>query len=128
RPQPHAAKKAKGSRLVDSIWRTNALGAAALGRMDFLAPARNNCPDRACPPALSLDKGSIVTQRHGQPMFLHRLPRSCRYGPSLAARSHIRIIRPAPALGRNPGDVLIGIFDVASFAMNAILRVDHETG
>jgi hypothetical protein len=29
RPQPHAAKLAKGSRLVDSIWRTNALGAAA---------------------------------------------------------------------------------------------------
>jgi hypothetical protein len=33
--QPHAARVAKGSWLVDSIWRTNALGAATLSRMDF---------------------------------------------------------------------------------------------
>src|SRR5262249_57593193 len=40
RPQPHAARLAKRSQLVDSIWRTNALGAAALSRMDCLDPAR----------------------------------------------------------------------------------------
>src|SRR6266404_231924 len=49
RPRPHAARVAKGSWLVDSIWRTNALGAATLSRMDCLGPAPDNCPDRACP-------------------------------------------------------------------------------
>jgi hypothetical protein len=53
---------AKGSRLIDSIWRTSAPGAAALSRMACLGQARNNCPDWTCPPTLKrLDKGSIVT-------------------------------------------------------------------
>src|SRR6266851_2015102 len=56
----------------------------------------------------ALDMGSIVTPR--------------------ASRSHIRIVRPAAALGRNPGDVPIGILDVASLAVHAVLRVDHESG
>ena len=79
-----------------------------------------------------LDKGSIVTPKDSPadlfecsaPVRPDRVPiRSL-----LADLSHIRIIRAATALGRNPGDVLIGILDVAGFAVNTILRVDHETG
>src|ERR1035438_7145642 len=40
--------------------------------------------------------------------------------------SHIWIVGPAAALRRNPGDVLIRVLDVASFAVDAILRVDDE--
>jgi len=48
-----AARRKGGERItVDSIWRTNALGAAALSKMDCLGPARNNCPDLACPSPL----------------------------------------------------------------------------
>jgi len=42
--------------------------------------------------------------------------------------SHIRVIWPPAALGRNPGDVLIGVFDIAGFAVDAVLGVDHEPG
>src|ERR1700722_12868277 len=45
--------------------------------------------------------------------------------PAGRAQSHIRIIRPAAALWRHPGDVLVRVFDVAGFAVDAILRVDH---
>src|SRR2546423_3699145 len=41
---------------------------------------------------------------------------------------HVRIIGTAAAFGRYPGDVLRGILDVAGFAMNAVLRVDLESG
>src|SRR5450631_2190080 len=40
--------------------------------------------------------------------------------------SHIRVIRSATAFGRNPGNVLIRVLDVAGFAMDAILRVYDE--
>jgi hypothetical protein len=42
------------------------------------------------------------------------------------APSHIRIIRSAAALGGGPVDVLLGVLDVAGFAMDAVLRVDDE--
>ena len=42
--------------------------------------------------------------------------------------SHIRIVRPAAALGRHPGDVLVRVLDVAGFAVDAVLRVDDEFG
>ena len=38
--------------------------------------------------------------------------------------SHPRIIRPAAALRRDPGDVLVGILDIARLAVHAVLRVD----
>ena len=41
--------------------------------------------------------------------------------------SHIGIVRTAATLRGSPIDVLRGILDVASFAMDAILRVDMET-
>src|SRR5690349_7108225 len=41
-------------------------------------------------------------------------------------RSHIWIIRPAAAFGRHPGDVLVGVFDIAGFTVDAVLRVDHK--
>ena len=41
-------------------------------------------------------------------------------------RSHIRIVRPAAALRRHPGDVLVRVLDVAGLAVDAVLRVDHE--
>src|SRR5258708_40176591 len=40
--------------------------------------------------------------------------------------SHRLIIRSATALRRNPGDITVGILDVAGFAVDAILRVDDE--
>jgi hypothetical protein len=92
RPQPHAARVAKGSWLVDSIWQTNVLGAAALSRMDCLDPAPNNCPDRACPlhRLEGLDEGSIV---NWTPVLVKtaRLPFSCvrlrRFISASSARS-----------------------------------------
>src|SRR5262245_60057081 len=44
---------------------------------------------------------------------------------SWPGRSHVRIARPAPALGGNPGDVLIRVLDIAGLAVHAVLRVDH---
>src|SRR6266849_658535 len=40
--------------------------------------------------------------------------------------SHVRVIRAAAALRRDPGDVGVRILDVAGFAVDAVLRVDHE--
>src|ERR1039457_60224 len=47
-------------------------------------------------------------------------------GHNTGQPSHVLIIRPAAALGRNPGDVLIRVLDVAGFAVDAILRVDDK--
>ena len=64
RPPPHAARVAKGSWLVDSIGRTNGLGAATLSRMDCLGrpaiTARSACPLHRLE---GLDKRSIVRHR-----------------------------------------------------------------
>ena len=78
-------------------------------RMAFLRRPRKNGPGGAWP-AASLKA----------PMWQHR-GRLGRPSPS-----HIRVIRPAAAFGRNPGDVLIRVLDVAGFAVDAILRVDDE--
>jgi hypothetical protein len=40
--------------------------------------------------------------------------------------SHIRIVRASTAFGRNPGDVFIGVLDIAGFAVDAVLGVDHK--
>src|SRR6476646_1540480 len=45
---------------------------------------------------------------------------------ALRGKSHIRVIGTAATLGRNPNDILIGVLDVAGFAVNAILGIDHE--
>ena len=45
-----------------------------------------------------------------------------------AEGSHVRIVRTAAAFRGNPVDILRRIFDVARFAVNAILGVDDETG
>ena len=39
---------------------------------------------------------------------------------------HVRVIRSAGTFRRDPIDVLRGVFDVASFAVHAILPVDFE--
>src|SRR5512135_1303052 len=41
-------------------------------------------------------------------------------------KSHICVIRPTATLGRNPGDVLVRVLDVAGFTVDAVLRVDDE--
>src|ERR1700721_1200648 len=47
--------------------------------------------------------------------------------PSLTQSwSHCLVVRPATALRWNPGDVAVGILDVAGFAVDAILGIDHE--
>src|SRR6185437_433437 len=48
-----------------------------------------------------------------------------RDGPA-PHRSHIGVVRPAAPLRGNPGNVLVRILDVAGFAVDAVLRVDHE--
>src|SRR5262249_9744711 len=40
--------------------------------------------------------------------------------------SHVLIIWSTTPFGRDPGDVAVWILDVAGFAMDAVLRVDHE--
>src|ERR1700679_4138237 len=42
--------------------------------------------------------------------------------------SHRLVVGTAATLRRNPGDVAVGILDVAGFAMDAILGVDLEPG
>ena len=42
------------------------------------------------------------------------------------SRLHARVIRPAAALRRDPHDVLRRVFDVAGFAMHAVLRIDLQ--
>ena len=50
-----------------------------------------------------------------------------RYRDAATRRtSHVGVIRPAAAFRGNPGDVLVRILDVAGFAVDAVLRVDHE--
>ena len=76
-------------------------------RMAFLRRPRKNGPGGA-------QARSLKTS-----MWQHR-------GRNRPPPSHIRVVRPAAAFGRNPGDVLIRVLDVAGFAVDAILRVDHE--
>jgi hypothetical protein len=42
---------------------------------------------------------------------------------SAEPRSHVGIVRTAPALRRRPVDVGVGVLDVAGFAVNAVLSV-----
>ena len=39
---------------------------------------------------------------------------------------HIRVVRAAAAFRAGPVNVAIGVFDVASFAVDAVLRIDLE--
>ena len=58
-------------------------------------------------------------------------PNGGKIGAGANARhdqSHIRIIRSAAAFRRNPRDVLVRVFDIAGFAMDAVLPIDHEPG
>src|SRR4249920_3370947 len=43
-----------------------------------------------------------------------------------AAGLHVRVVWPAAAFGGNPVDILVGILDVARFAVDAVLRIDYE--
>src|SRR5438477_5203363 len=52
--------------------------------------------------------------------------RSTHRKPQQKLKSHRLIIRPATALWGNPGDVAVGILDIAGFAVDAVLRVDDE--
>src|SRR2546423_2214887 len=53
------------------------------------------------------DKGSIVTH---------------------VVNLHIGVVRAPASFGGNPANVLIRILDVAGFAVDAILRIDHKAG
>src|SRR6266567_1260394 len=45
---------------------------------------------------------------------------------SVLRKSHIRVVRSATTFWRNPGNILVGVLDVTSFAVDAVLRVDYE--
>ena len=42
-------------------------------------------------------------------------------------RSHVGIIWPAATFWRHPVDILVGVLDIARFAMDAVLGVDLVT-
>src|SRR5688500_2539384 len=44
------------------------------------------------------------------------------------SKLHVRVVRPAAALGGDPDDVLPRILDVAGLAVHAVLRVDLQPG
>ena len=50
----------------------------------------------------------------------------CPRSAYAVARSHPGVIRPAAAFGRDPDNVLGRVFDVAGFAVHAVLRVDLQ--
>src|SRR4029453_9562401 len=73
----------------------------------FYAPTARTV---ACPPE----------SRLRATMWQHR-DRSRRF------QSHVRVIRAPAAFGRNPGNVLVRVLDVAGFAVDAVWRVDDKT-
>src|SRR5689334_15968741 len=76
-------------------------------RMAFLCAPRKNVP-----------RGATAISLTG---FLWRYR-----DRSLRGKSHIWVIGATAAFGRNPDDILVGILDVAGFAVDAILGIDHE--
>jgi hypothetical protein len=52
----------------------------------------------------------------------------CARGELTQSWSHRLVIGTAAALRRNPGDIAVGILDVAGLAVDAILSVDLEPG
>jgi hypothetical protein len=42
--------------------------------------------------------------------------------------SHVWIVRPAPALGSHPEDVLRGVFDITGLAVQTVGRIDLQSG
>src|SRR6476469_8394349 len=79
------------------------------GEWTFCAAPATAAAGSRQPAVEAPDSGSIVTE-------------------TWSRASHIRIIRPAAAFGRHPIDVLIRVLDVAGFAVNAVLRIDHIFG
>src|SRR5437773_12262793 len=49
-----------------------------------------------------------------------------RYRDEAIRISHIRVVRPTATLGRNSGYIFIGVLDIAGFAVDAVLGVDHK--
>ena len=45
---------------------------------------------------------------------------------TISAALHVRIVRPVAPLGACPIDVLAWVFDIAGFAMHAVLEVDDK--
>ena len=43
-----------------------------------------------------------------------------------SAGLHIGVIRPVATLRCDPVDILAGVFDIAGFAMHAVLEIDHK--
>ena len=59
-------------------------------------------------------------------MPVRKVPARQKTGKFSLFFSHIRVIWSFTALWRDPSDVLRWIFDVAGFAVNAVLTVDDE--
>ncbi len=61
-------------------------------------------------------------------MIVSLLFRDAKWIPAFAGTtaSHVRVVRSAAAFGRDPDDVLRWVFDVAGFAVYAILRIDLQ--
>src|SRR5258708_31113780 len=83
------------------------------GRIDWNTASRM-AAGFASPASKRLQCGGIVAGAPAGPQHLTQ------------SWSHRLIIRSATALRRNPGDITVGILDVAGFAVDAILRVDDE--
>src|SRR5262245_32397429 len=86
--------------------------------MPRLSPGRKDSPTRGTRCGYP---GTEAKKRRGDRSHDARAP-----GLRPRYQSHIRIVRPTAALRRDPDDILVGILDVAGFAMDAVLRVDLE--
>src|SRR5437764_1090278 len=80
------------------------------------------------PVRFGFENGLFAPHPQGRPGLhksLNRAGVAASWPPYPSRTSHIRVIRAAPAFRGNPGDVPVGVLDIAGFAMNAILGVDH---
>ena len=103
--KPDLARASHGSRSANDLLRIMAWKSAMTSRAS--TPTPNEHARLECGPFCEL------TARRLSP--LHR-----------AVRLHRCVVRPPAALGRRPVNILGGVLDVAGFAMDAVLRVDHK--
>src|ERR1700678_3519713 len=86
--------------------------------MNVLRTARKA---KGCQAALAIRAPS----RPGAPYWRER--GLWRHRGRIRTSSHILIVRPAAAFRRYPGNVAVRVLDIASLAVDAVLRVDDVT-
>src|SRR4249919_2768527 len=80
-------------------------------------------PARTCRAAPTKTSMKAMMWRYRDSAGRHQIT---SFGIAQATRNRLAATQQAAAFGRNPGDILVGILDVARFAVDAVLRIDHE--